>query len=233
MQCYFYSRVPNRYWMDRYPAKDRLLISYEGLTDDFIGPEVAKGLNDFLGQVDGVDPIESDSVPCVWRAVVKNILPPQQAERIKKLQELAEKIELDKIAAETGGQAAAPTQQEGQAAAGGDDAQAQRDAYLAKTAFDLGGGRRALSTAGGGTPGLRRRLDLGHGNSQRKGPDEPRPYTVQQLDMMMSMLMEVAERYKNEDIRLYHVMMGYYEKIRVERIKLDPNGVETPPGGVY
>lgn len=77
------------YWMDRFPAGNRLLITYEGLTDDLIGAEVTKGLNDFLGAVDGIDPIERDSVPCIWRAVVKNEPPPQQKAQIEKLQSMA------------------------------------------------------------------------------------------------------------------------------------------------
>jgi hypothetical protein len=58
--------------MDRYTAENRLLMAYEGLTDDLIGPEVARGLNDFLGRVEGVTAIDPASVPCIWRAVVKN-----------------------------------------------------------------------------------------------------------------------------------------------------------------
>jgi hypothetical protein len=79
-----------------------------------------------------------------------------------------------------------------------------------------------------------RRLDPGHHNSQRKGPDVPRPYTPEQLDKMMKMLTEVALRYQNVDARLYHIMMGYYEQVRVARADLEGGGaVPPPPGGFY
>ena len=86
------------------------------------------------------------------------------------------------------------------------------------------------------TPGLRRRLDPGHHNSQRAGPVQPRPYTPEQLDKMMAMLMEVADKYNNtEDIRVYHIMTKYYNEIKIEREKL--NGAsELPPepaGGFF
>ena len=66
--------------------ENRYVITYEGLTDDLIGAEVTKGLNEFLGTADGVDAIDRESVPCVWRAVVKNQPPEHQKEQIKKLE---------------------------------------------------------------------------------------------------------------------------------------------------
>ncbi|KAL3764533.1 hypothetical protein ACHAW5_004797 [Stephanodiscus triporus] len=54
-----------------------------------------------------------------------------------------------------------------------------------------------------------------------RGPDVPRPYLPRQLDNMMNMLLEVANRYENTDVRLYHIMMGYYEQIRKERAKMN------------
>lgn len=184
------------YWMDRYTPENRHLITYEGLTDDLIGAEVAKGLNEFLGQVDGVDPIERDSVPCIWKAVVKNQPPAEQAAQIAKLQALA----LNK-----------PQSQQG-----------------------LNQQGPPYSPPEGQQPSLRRRLDPGHHDSQRKGPAVPRPYTTRQLDSMMNMLLEIGERFKAEDVRLYHIMMGYYEKVREARIKMTPDeSVQQPPGGFY
>ncbi|KAL7475942.1 hypothetical protein ACHAW6_001834 [Cyclotella cf. meneghiniana] len=60
------------YWMDRYTPENRYVISYEDLTDDLNGPEVTKGLNEFLGQAEGVEASDPESVPCIWKAVVKN-----------------------------------------------------------------------------------------------------------------------------------------------------------------
>ena len=266
--------------MDRYSdPSTRLIITYEGLTDDLIGPEVTKGLNDFLGQANGVNTIASESVACIWRAVVKNEPPPQQAAQIKKLQAAAvnqpqnpeqaagafaqqpppqeaaaqkqpsgiqtvpvadpnagktpEQIEAEKqawLAGQSGAAAVAPQpgqfqQQSQQLLQPPFAEQHYQQVYQPET---------AQQTPGVLQGGLRRRLDPGHHDSQRKGPDVPRPYTPEQLDSMMKMLLEVAERYKTADARLYHIMLGYYEKIREERIKLKPEDeVVKPPGGVW
>jgi len=323
------------YWMDRYAAADRLLITYEGLTDDVIGPEVTKTLNEFLGRVDGVTPIDESSVACVWRAVVKNEPPAQQAEKFKALQEVALKEQLEGGGAVTSEAAAAPVvekqavqapvavnpqptaaqltpeqiqvinqdpaaevpvaaaipqqtvaipqqtvpmqqtsqqlapmqqsqpqmtqqytpmqqtqqiapmqqtqlapmQQEtlplGQSSTGIQDLEAQ---ILAAQQALAEGQQLVDQQQQQQTPGLRRRLDPGHHNSQRAGPVQPRPYTPEQLDKMMAMLMEVADKYNNtEDIRVYHIMTKYYNEIKVEREKLNGAG-ELPPepaGGFF
>lgn len=61
------------YWMERFETlnDNRIFISYERLTDDVRGPEEAARITKFLAQREGVDPISVNSVPCVWRAVVK------------------------------------------------------------------------------------------------------------------------------------------------------------------
>ena len=61
------------YWMERfvYLNDNRIFISYERLTDDEMGPEEAIRMTKFLGQSEGVTPIEIESVPCVWKSVVK------------------------------------------------------------------------------------------------------------------------------------------------------------------
>ena len=51
---------------------DRLLVTYEGLTDDRTGPEEAARIADFLSKSEGVDgTIANEAIPCVWRKVVK------------------------------------------------------------------------------------------------------------------------------------------------------------------
>ncbi|KAL7533997.1 hypothetical protein ACHAXR_005576 [Thalassiosira sp. AJA248-18] len=250
------------YWMDRFPAGNRLLITYEGLTDDLIGAEVTKGLNDFLGAVDGIDPIERDSVPCIWRAVVKNEPPPQQKAQIEKLQSMALNQPQNPVQAQGGTpvQQQAPPQQPIEAAPVQQQAPPQQpieaapvqqqqpppqqvvpqaaepqQQYQQQPAAQAEPQQQYQQQPAQVQPGLRRRLDPGHHDSQRKGPPIPRPYTPEQLDKMMNMLLEVAEKYHSEDVRLYHIMMGYYEKIKVERTKLSPGGVElvAPPGGFY
>mmetsp|Transcript_4457 Transcript_4457/g.9636 ORF Transcript_4457/g.9636 Transcript_4457/m.9636 type:complete len:386 (-) Transcript_4457:385-1542(-) len=158
------------YWMDRYAPENRHVLTYEDLTDDDRGADAAKSLNDFLGQAEGVIPIETESVSCIWRAVVKNIPPPQQAAHVKHLQSLAKTNQYGNAGEQIG-------------------------------------------------QGLRRRLNPGHFDSQRKGPEPRRPYTSEQLDKMMNMLLEVAQRYEHENVKLFHVMMGYHEQIKKKKEK--------------
>jgi len=210
------------YWMDRYTPENRHLLTYEGLTDDLIGAEVTKGLNEFLGQVEGVDPIDQDSVACVWKAVVKNQPPAEQAAQIAKLQALA----LNQPQSEQGqpqGPPYSPPEPKQPALRETEPQSVQGSSYS-----------QPYSAPEPQQPALRRRLDPGHHDSQRKGPAVPRPYTPQQLDSMMNMLLEIGERYKTEDVRLYHIMMGYYEKVREARIKTTPDeSVAPPPGGYF
>jgi len=234
------------YWMDRYKPEDRLLITYEGITDDVIGAEVAKGLNEFLSQVPGVTTIDRESVPCIWRAVVKNEPPPQQAAQIARLQSQA----LNQP------QNAAPVKQQGEKQEmqqSMNEQQNDPNAVYVSVEGHAGTNNRLSNTRmqqppqlGQASypqmqqqerqqqPGVRRRLDPGHHNSMRKGPNQPRPYTPEQLDSMMNMLLEVAERYPG-DVRLYHIMMGYYEKIREARNKQSPwaEKVVLPKSGLY
>ena len=65
------------YWLDTYPNGgldgDRLVVTYEGITDDIYGPTHAHALARFLGKSEGVDTVELDEgkVACVWRRIVK------------------------------------------------------------------------------------------------------------------------------------------------------------------
>jgi len=276
------------YWMDRYTPENRLLITYEGLTDDVIGAEVTKGLSLFLGQAKGVTTIHPDSVPCIWRAVVKNEPPAQQAAQIMKLQSLAvnqppgvhqqqqqqplqqgttlvvqpqQTANIAQLNLSNNAAIAQPTSQSIEQKQQPPLEQQQDldsdsdslDDLLREMEKKLADGKKLLQQQEpNGRRLLRttqqqkhptdhyrhRRLDPGHHNSQRKGPDVPRPYTPEQLDKMMKMLTEVALRYQNVDARLYHIMMGYYEQVRVARAELlGPEGgggaVPPPPGGFY
>ncbi|KAL7480411.1 hypothetical protein ACHAW6_006105 [Cyclotella cf. meneghiniana] len=362
------------YWMDRYTPENRYVITYEGLTDDLIGPEVTKGLNDFLGQAEGVEVIDRESVPCIWKAVVKNQPPEHQKEQIEKLQSSKAGGELEKggpsvgvgVSESTGvvsnnanlppppSMAMVPNavnppplpntdmnhalpldqsynpgfQQPEQgsqldvmnsAALGqpipqppkqvwpGSDKSLQ-NIYLDQNQQQFLQRQQQLQSMpvaglGGGTssqqvyppapgqlqshqqheeqfqqpphqmqpygqypdmqqyqqpmqtmqyqqpmqnmqydqhqPGnLRhRRLDPGHHDSQRKGPNVPRPYTVKQLELMMNMLSELGGRYR-DDVRLSNIMKGYYEKVEKARNELaGGQGQEAkpaaPPGGFF
>ena len=316
--------------MDRYAPENRLLLTYEGLTDNLIGPEVAKGLNEFLGKAKGVTPIPSDSVACIWRAVVKNEPPEHQAKQIEILQAQAldphqsttlKKTERnlveqpvplnaailpglappliqpkplpsdDRIGApspkeqylrnsatlmQTSAVALAelarpqlaqlqklPSKQQApivndDPAGAVDEEVDPLDVLMEKMEMALARGKElhARNKLKENQEGPRngqqeqqgelqnemphydmshRRLDPGHHNSQRGGPDVPRPYLPRHLDSMMNMLMEVANRYEKTDVRLYHIMMGYCEQIRSERATLnsdEPMSVKSH-GGFY
>jgi hypothetical protein len=383
------------YWMDRYTPENRLLLTYEGLTDDLIGPEVTKTLNDFLGKANGVTPIESESVACIWKAVVKNQPPEHQKKQFDKLQSIAlnqpqgsipvpSAIQPPKTNNRRGGDKEGDTKEErrqqrhqarkesvqqarnakdqspppverhleggvqsvqqdssmgGSSTSSSNTALSIKEMYLRNSAIPLlltkkdvntvpnqdsatnivdkkvppppinknddvdpldllneemknvlVGGQELLirtrrkkpfnvqqldtlskqqesfvfeneidsSRVGGRNRRLQlvvneeeddydgddemmihnqshRRLDPGHHNSQRAGPDVPRPYLPRQLDNLMQMLLEIANMYEKKDVRLYHIMMGYYEQIRSERVKMnsdEPMNVKSA-GGFY
>ncbi|KAL7511567.1 hypothetical protein ACHAXN_008521 [Cyclotella atomus] len=333
------------YWMDRMTPENRYVITYEGLTDDLIGAEVTKGLNEFLGRAEGVEAIDRESVPCVWKAVVKNQPPEHQKEQIAKLEQAKAGSE-----SELGGKvkAAAPVPSNaapaaGNAAPAGDSLGAAPNVYNAAPAMEMtavapadavtnqfnqvgekivwNGDEKSLQTIyldqtqqqlqqlqgiglqmppaesqqgyqpmpadqsqmqyqqpqqmipvegqfqqyqqpqmqqqqypiypefqqqqqsqqmQYGSGNLRhRRLDPGHHDSQRKGPNVPRPYTQKQLELMMLMLKELGDRY-SDDVRLSNIMKGYYEKVEKARNELAAGGGNggkempaAPDGGFY
>ena len=67
------------YWMDKYDDRSNLLLlSYEDLTSQDLGSSTAQRIADYLGETEGVEPIDSKSIPCIWETVVnyKNHPPP-------------------------------------------------------------------------------------------------------------------------------------------------------------
>ncbi|KAL9180549.1 hypothetical protein ACHAXT_011002 [Thalassiosira profunda] len=83
-----YAKFVN-YWMERFEGRDfdRIFISYETLTDDNEGPGEAMRITLFLAESEGVKPIDVETVPCVWKAVVKYKAeaPKPQTERRRRL----------------------------------------------------------------------------------------------------------------------------------------------------
>jgi len=85
------------FWMDKYGDNfdSLLLVSYEDITSEIKGPFATMRIAKFLGQTEGVAPIEEQSVPCVWRTIVKykNKPPPSQgSRRLMSREKLAYKI---------------------------------------------------------------------------------------------------------------------------------------------
>ena len=71
------------HWMNKYEDRSNLLIvSYEDLIDNDMGPIVTTRIAHFLGQNEGVEPIADESIPCVWETIVnyKNHPPPTEEE---------------------------------------------------------------------------------------------------------------------------------------------------------
>jgi hypothetical protein len=298
------------YWMDRYSPENRYIITYEGLTDDLIGAEVTKGLNDFLGRAEGVDPIDRENVECVWKAVVKNTPPEHQKEQIEKLQSAGAQqqpavktppvvnVEQPAVAAaaqqppavdyntlpppvesansayavpppnavyigqaqpnaeeqllqqrliqqpliQPGASAGVQPPQQQQVLANSYAAAPQTQQYdQTQQVYQTQQQYQQPAVVAPPPNNLRhRRLDPGHHDSQRKGPNVPRPYTAEQLDKIMIMLQEVAQRYST-DVRLNNIMMGYYEKVGKAKVELLASeggaasgvGLVAPPGGFF
>ena len=61
------------YWMERFDRLngDRIVLSYEMLTDDRDGPREALRMRDFFARSVGVEPVDAALTPCIWKAVVK------------------------------------------------------------------------------------------------------------------------------------------------------------------
>jgi hypothetical protein len=64
------------YWMDRYGAHERLVLTYEGLTDEVEGPRSSAALMEFLSLAvkntdAGWEPRADAEVACIWRKMVQ------------------------------------------------------------------------------------------------------------------------------------------------------------------
>lgn len=64
-------RRHTEYWMDHYSKTNRLVVAYENLTDDEMGPVETTRIAEFLSRSDGVDVRDAEEIPCVWFKVVK------------------------------------------------------------------------------------------------------------------------------------------------------------------
>ncbi len=58
------------YWMTKFEKKNRLVISYERLVDDKMGPVESTRVANFLGRTEGVEVVPPSHIPCVWDKVV-------------------------------------------------------------------------------------------------------------------------------------------------------------------
>ena len=58
------------HWMEKLKPENRIVITYESLTEEETGPASAKRMSDFLGLDPNVHPIDQGT-ECIWKAVVK------------------------------------------------------------------------------------------------------------------------------------------------------------------
>lgn len=58
------------YWITQYDADDRLVISYERLVDNKMGPIESTRIANFLGRSEGIQVVPPSQIPCVWDKVV-------------------------------------------------------------------------------------------------------------------------------------------------------------------
>ena len=85
------------FWIEKYAddLDSLLLVSYEDITNEMIGPLATMRIAKFLAQTEGVVPIEEQSVPCVWKTIVKyknKPPPPRDSRRLMSREKLAYKI---------------------------------------------------------------------------------------------------------------------------------------------
>jgi len=73
------------FWMDSYPKNQRIVLFYEKLVEEEIGPFEAARLSSFLEKAQSVTGYDSDEIPCVWRAIVKYHEQVQELEAMRKL----------------------------------------------------------------------------------------------------------------------------------------------------
>jgi len=64
-------RRHTEYWIDSYSKINRLVITFEKLTDRDYGPDEVLRLAEFLNRSERVDTLPPEDIPCVWQNVVE------------------------------------------------------------------------------------------------------------------------------------------------------------------
>ncbi len=63
-------RDHTEYWLQQYNRENRLVIAFERLTNNKMGPVESTRISNFLSRQDGVDVVSPSKIPCVWDKVV-------------------------------------------------------------------------------------------------------------------------------------------------------------------
>jgi len=83
------------YWMDNYREPNRIIVQYEKLVDDDLGPEVAQQIARFLDRSNGVTARHQREIPCIWHTIVKY---KKSATTQRRLEEAAQEIQQQLVA---------------------------------------------------------------------------------------------------------------------------------------
>ena len=185
-------RRHTEYWMDHYSKTNRLVVAYENLTDDEMGPVETTRIAEFLSRSDGVDVRDAEEIPCVWFKVVK--YKKAMAGKGRRLQEKDDPDPSPKNEAEASvSESVVNEQKEGKVQ------QPPPTEEVAKKP------KPALSNPA--AP-----------QSKRSGPKYVAPYTEMQFRDLMAVLTQLLERYRDEKA-LAPVLVRYIDEVE-RRIEL-------------
>ena len=170
-------------------------MTYEGMTGEESGPRAAHLLADFLGRVEGVNPVEGTDVDCVWTRIVQKYMDKGMGEEVQ----VHDPPPAAAAAPEDGQQQVQQLQQE------------QQEEAVVDLLVPVETERRDR----------RRRLQVDASSiAQTAGSKQIRPYTQEQIVEMLSMLDRLRGRFggdgdgngDNDD--LLSVLDFYSEQIR-------------------
>jgi len=190
------------YWTVGYVQDDKLIVSYERLVDNKMGPIETIRIANFLGRSDGIDVVPPSHIPCVWDKVVNY-----------------KRIEVDE-----NGDEIADSDGKSDGDGGHDDEDTERRLTYNRHLYDEHGNR--LDKNNQGTQLIvKRRLvylspdDPAHpGHSHRDG-DQVYAFTKPQLETIRSTLNVLRGRFLTE-YTLVVMLSGYIEEVNEELRKL-------------
>jgi len=212
------------YWMQKYDRQQILLISYEDMTDRMVGPLTAGRIAQFLGEVEGVDPIGPEAVPCVWETIVnyKNAAQhpgKDQPEISAPPLEQQQEVIVDEVGPP-------PLVEDSQAKNNRNNGRNERDKEPSAQEMDVINADQRLSSWRNDPPDSAAELHAGppDGHSRRKlgilggrthaepsslrvGPKE-RPYTSQNLADLVNLFQRLAGKYSND--KEFMRIMSFY-----------------------
>mmetsp|Transcript_1948 Transcript_1948/g.4209 ORF Transcript_1948/g.4209 Transcript_1948/m.4209 type:complete len:761 (-) Transcript_1948:1020-3302(-) len=194
-----------RYWTKRYGHNKRLIISYEDLVDDRMGSEEATRLTEFLGFPPEISTVPLDDVPCVWQTIIKN-----------------------------GGGIIDDETDEGVTAI--DSQLGAKGRRLSTNEIKMTTNSQSEDKGNQMNPSARRmhrQLDsyiIPHPSSIDAAPTA-RPFTIEQLKAMSTMLLQVSEDLYTHSHQLHQILVRYRDEI-LELIKSQSEAEGVPMGAL-